>query len=114
MEFWHNPKCSKSRAAKSILDQEGVAYVERRYLENPPDVETLDRVLTALGKEPWDIARMGENRAKELRLGDSPHDRATWLTVLVANPILLERPVLIADDGRAVIGRPPETIKSLL
>jgi arsenate reductase len=114
MELWHNPKCSKSRAAKSILDERGVDYVERRYLEDPPDVETLERVLTALRKQPWEIARMGEARAKELKLADRPHDRATWISLLAANPILIERPILIAGDGEAVVGRPPEAVKSLL
>jgi arsenate reductase len=114
MELWHNPKCSKSRAAKAILDEHGVEYLERRYLEDPPDIETLDRVLTSLEKEPWDITRMGEGRAKELNLVEQPHDRALWLSLLVANPILIERPILIAEDGRAVVGRPPEAVESLL
>jgi len=114
MELWHNPKCSKSRATKAILDQNGVGYVERRYLEDPPDVETLDRVLTSLGKEPWDIARMGEDRAKQLNLVGQPRDRTTWLSLLVSNPILIERPIVIAGDGRAVIGRPPEAVESIL
>jgi arsenate reductase (glutaredoxin) len=114
MELWHNPKCSKSRAAKSILDQHGIEYVERRYLDDPPDPETLDRVLTALRKEPWEIARMGEERAKELRLRDLPHDRGTWVLLLTSNPILIERPILIAGDGKAVVGRPPEAVESLL
>ena len=114
MELWHNPRCSKSRAAKAILDEHRVEYVERRYLDDPPDVETLDRVLTSLGKEPWDITRMGEARAKELNLLEEPHDRDGWLSLLVANPSLIERPILIADDGRAAVGRPPEAIESLL
>jgi arsenate reductase len=114
MELWHNPKCSKSREAKAILDQRGVEYVERRYLEDPPDIGTLDRALTALGKEPWDITRMGEGRAEELNLADRPHDRAEWLSLLVANPILIERPIMLGDDGRAVVGRPPEAVESLL
>jgi len=114
MELWHNPRCSKSRAAKEILDDRQVAYVERRYLDDPPDAATLDRVLTALGKQPWDVTRMGENRAKELRLADQPHDRQAWIETLVANPLLIERPILIADDGRAVVGRPPELVADLL
>ena len=114
MELWHNPRCSKSRAAKSILDERGVGYAERRYLEDPPDVATLDRVLTALGKDPWEITRMGEDRARELGLKDRHHDRAEWLALLAANPILIERPILIADDGRAVLGRPPEEVESLI
>lgn len=114
VELWHNPKCSKSRAAKAILDERGVEYVEKRYVDDPPDADTLDRVLIALGREPWEIARMGEARAQELDLEGRTHDRAEWLAILVANPILIERPILIADDGRAVLGRPPEAVGSLL
>lgn len=119
MELWHNPRCSKSRAAKEILDQKGATYVERRYLEDPPDAPTLEAVLDALGQEPWDITRMGEERARELGLADRPRttaaeDRRAWIEILVANPILIERPILVGDDGRAVVGRPPEAVADLL
>jgi arsenate reductase len=114
VDLWHNPRCSKSRAAKAILDERGVAYVERRYLDDAPTAEELDRVLTALGKEPWDIARLGEDVAAELGLKGWAHDRAKWIDAMVANPILIERPILVADDGRAVLGRPPEDVVQLL
>jgi arsenate reductase len=114
MELWHNPRCSKSRAAKAILDDRGTTYVERRYLDDPPTVDELDAVLVALGREPWDIARTGEAVAAEVGLADLPHDRRRWLEVLVANPVLIERPILVADDGRAVVGRPPEDVEALL
>jgi arsenate reductase (glutaredoxin) len=114
MELWHNPRCSKSRTAKSILDDRQVVYVERRYLEDPPDAATLERVLNALGKEPWEITRIGEDDARVLGLRDKAHDRQEWIAVLVANPLLIERPILIADDGRAVVGRPPEKVNELL
>ena len=71
-------------------------------------------MLSALGKEPWDIARMGEAVAKELGLADEPHDRARWISLLVANPILIERPIIVTSDGRAVVGRPPEAVRELL
>jgi arsenate reductase len=114
VELWHNPRCSKSRAAKAILDDHQVAYVERRYLEDPPDAATLERVLNALGKEPWEITRMGEAEAKVLGLREKAHDRQEWIAVLAANPLLIERPILVADDGRAVVGRPPELVNELL
>jgi arsenate reductase len=114
MELWHNPRCSKSRAAKAILDERGLDYTERRYLEDPPDTDTLDRVLQAMGKEPWEVVRLGEDVAKQLNLRGLPHDRRQWLEVLVAHPILIERPILVADEGRAVLGRPPEAVVPLL
>ena len=114
LTLWHNPRCSKSRSAKQILDDAGMPYDERRYLEDPPTADELDALLTALGMEPWDLARMGEDVAKRLELPQLPHDRARWIEVMVANPVLVERPILVTADGRAVVGRPPEAIEQLL
>jgi arsenate reductase (glutaredoxin) len=114
VELWHNPRCSKSRATKELLDERGVAYVERRYVDEPPTIEELDAILVALDREPWEIARLGEDVAGELGMKDWPHERARWLEAMVAHPILIERPILIADDGRAALGRPPEAVTPLL
>jgi len=114
LTLWHNQRCSKSRQAKDLLDAAGVAFVERRYLDDPPTADELDGVLQALGTEPWDLARMREGVAKELGLRDEPHDRARWIELMVANPILIERPILVSADGRAVVGRPPEAVTELL
>ncbi|MGH9136532.1 MAG: arsenate reductase family protein [Acidimicrobiales bacterium] len=115
MELWHNPRCSKSRSAKDILDSHGVDYTERRYLDDPPTAAELDRVLSDLGKEPWEILRRGEEVAKNLGLRDWPKNesaRDRWIAAMVDNPILIERPILVTDDGRAVLGRPPEAVLS--
>ena len=72
MELWHNPRCSKSRAAKGLLEERGVAFRERRYLDEPPTAEELDAVLRALGREPWEVARLAEPVAAELGLRDWP------------------------------------------
>ena len=114
LEYWHNPRCSKSRAGKELLDAAGATYTERRYVDDAPTANELDRVLTALGKEPWEIARMGEDVAKQLDLASLPHDRKTWIDVMVEHPILIERPILVTDDGRAALGRPTEDLKALL
>ena len=113
MELWHNPRCSKSRAAKAILDGRDVAYTERRYLDDPPTAAELDAVLTALGKEPWEIARTGEAVAAELGLRDWDHDRARWIAAMVEHPVLIERPILVAHDGRVKLGRPPTDVEAL-
>ncbi|MCG8923872.1 ArsC/Spx/MgsR family protein [Lentzea sp. CC55] len=94
MEIWHNPRCSKSRAAKQRLDDEGVEHTERRYLDDVPTAAELDEVLTKLGKQPWEIARTGE-AAYPATL---EHDRAKWIAHMVANPILIERPIVIDGD----------------
>ncbi len=114
LTIWHNQRCSKSRSARDILSDSGVAFEERRYLDEPPTAAELDEVLHALGKEPWEIARMGEDVAHELRLRDLPRDRARWIDLMVAHPILIERPIVVTADGRAVLGRPPEAVRDLL
>lgn len=113
MEIWHNPRCSKSREALSILEASDLPFVERHYLQEPPDHDELERVLKALDMEPWELARTQEPLAKELGLADLPKERSRWIDIMVENPILIERPVVIASDGRAVIGRPPEDVKAV-
>jgi arsenate reductase len=114
LTLWHNPRCSKSRQAKQILDDRGAAYEVREYLSDAPTAAELDAVLTALGKEPWDIARTGEDIAKDLGLKSIAKDRAAWIDVMVAHPILIERPILVRADGQARLGRPPEDVEELL
>ena len=114
LTLWHNPRCSKSRQAKQILDDRSATYEVREYLTDAPTAAELDAVLTALGKEPWDLARTGEDIAKELGLRSMAKDRAAWIDVMVANPILIERPILVRSDGQARLGRPPEDVEELL
>jgi arsenate reductase (glutaredoxin) len=114
MEIWHNPRCGKSRHALGLLEEAGVDVHVRRYLDEPPTADELDAALTRLGLEPWDVARTGEPIAKELGLKGWEHDRARWIDAMVSHPILIERPIVLADDGRAVVGRPPETVRDLL
>lgn len=114
MEIWHNPRCSKSRQALALITERGVEPAVRRYLDQPPTAAELEAALDALGLEPWEIARMGERRAGELGLRDLEHDRGAWVALLAENPILIERPIVIGDDGRAALGRPPERVLDLL
>jgi arsenate reductase len=114
MEIWHNPRCSKSRTAKEALDGSGRDYVERRYLEDPPTAAELDAVLTKLDMQPWDLARTGDPLAKDLDLKSLPHDRTRWIEVLVANPSLIQRPIVITDDGRVSLARTPEALANIL
>lgn len=114
MEIWINPACSKCRAATELLDEAGAQYTVRRYLDDPPTADELDAVLQRLGLEPWDVARMTEPIAAELDLEHLPRDRRRWLEVLSAHPLLIQRPILTADDGTTVVGRSPEAVRRVL
>jgi arsenate reductase len=117
MEIWINPRCGKCRVALTELDAAGAAYTVRRYLEDPPSVAELEAVLERLGLDPWDITRVDEAVAKELDMrswGRDPGDRARWLAALAEHPILVQRPIITADDGHAVVARTPEALRSVL
>lgn len=113
MEIWHNPRCSKSRAAKAALDEAGVDYTERRYLDEPPTADELDAVLTRIGAEPWDVARLNEPVAKELGLKDLERDRARWIEIMVANPVLIQRPIVLTGDT-AVVARDEASVRRVV
>lgn len=117
MEIWHNPRCSKSRQTLARLEEAGVEPTVRLYLHEPPSAAELEAALSALGREPWELVRTGEDVARELGLGDWPRDaehRQRWLDAMVEHPRLIERPVVLAGDGRAALGRPPEAVDELL
>jgi arsenate reductase len=114
VEIWFNPKCSKCRMTTEALDEAGVSYTLRRYLDDPPTAAELDETLGALGLEPWDITRMGEPAAAELGLADRPHDRDDWIAALVAHPELIQRPIVVTDDGSAWITRDPGAVQAVV
>ncbi|MEV6119528.1 arsenate reductase family protein [Streptomyces sp. NPDC052077] len=117
MEIWINPACSKCRSALSLLDAEGADYTVRRYLEDVPIADEIRAVLGRLGLEPWDITRTGEAVAKELGMGDWPRDEAArdrWVTALSEHPRLIQRPIITAEDGTAVVARTDEAVRDAL
>ncbi|WP_198547264.1 arsenate reductase family protein [Streptomyces jeddahensis] len=120
MEIWINPACSKCRSALSLLDAEGADYTVRRYLEDVPTEDEIRDVLGRLGLEPWDITRTQEAIAKELNLKDReawPRDasgRDRWIKALAEHPKLIQRPIITADDGTAVVARTEEAVRDAL
>ena len=114
MEVWFNPSCSKCRTARDELDRAGVEYSLRRYLDDPPSEAELRAALTALGLEPWDVARTSEPLARELGLRDLPRDADLWIRVLAEHPRLLQRPIVLADDGRAWVARDGGTLTEVV
>ncbi|MFJ8075795.1 arsenate reductase family protein [Streptomyces sp. NPDC096176] len=117
MEIWINPACSKCRSAVELLDAEGAEYTVRRYLEDVPTEDEIRAVLERLGLEPWDITRTGEAVAKELGLKDWPREagsRDKWIAALAGHPKLIQRPIITADDGSAVVGRTAEAVRDAM
>jgi arsenate reductase len=109
--IYHNPRCSKSRQALALLEERNPTVV--KYLDAPPDAATLDKLLTQLGLEPQQLMRTGEDRYAELGLATKQLSREEAIRVLVENPILIERPIVVVGD-RAVVARPPERVQELL
>ncbi|MBP2581661.1 arsenate reductase [Streptomyces sp. PvR006] len=117
MEIWINPACSKCRSALTLLDAEGADYTVRRYLEDVPSPDEIRQVLDRLGLEPWDITRTQEAVAKELGLKEWARDagsRERWIEALSAHPKLIQRPIITAEDGTAVVGRSEEAVRDAL
>ncbi|MFD7746154.1 ArsC/Spx/MgsR family protein [Streptomyces sp. NPDC059698] len=117
MEIWINPACSKCRGAMTLLDAEGADYTVRRYLEDVPSPQEIREVLDRLGLEPWDITRTQEAAAKELGLEEWPRDAASrdrWVTALSEHPRLIQRPIITAEDGTAVVARSEEAVRDAL
>ncbi|WP_164101877.1 arsenate reductase (glutaredoxin) [Candidatus Laterigemmans baculatus] len=112
-KIYHNPRCSKSRAALQLLKSKGVEFEEVRYLDDPPTETELRKVVEMLGVKPVELVRRGEKLFKELGLAEKPLSDDQWLTTLAANPKLLQRPIVL-HRGRAVVGRPPERVLEIL
>jgi arsenate reductase len=114
VEIWINPACSKCRVAKAELDAAGIEYVERRYLDTPPTTAELTGVIARLGLEPWDVARPAESREAGIDLPKDAAHRDDWIAALVANPRAIQRPIITATDGTAVVARDADTLASVI
>ncbi|MEV6368950.1 ArsC/Spx/MgsR family protein [Micromonospora musae] len=115
MEIWNNPACSKCATARATLDEARVPYRLRAYLEDPPSVAEFREVLARLGARPWEVCRVQEPAAQELGLADWPRDEANesrWVEAMVAHPELIQRPILLLDDGGALVGRSAEVLRA--
>ena len=112
--IYHNPRCSKSRQTKALLEERDLDLVVVEYLKDPPSVQELDGLVKALGVEPLDIARTKDATFRELGLSASDdRSRSGWLQLLHDNPVLIERPIVVNGD-KVAIGRPPENVLGIL
>ncbi|PWE18265.1 arsenate reductase (glutaredoxin) [Marinicauda salina] len=113
MEYWHNPRCTKSREALALLREKGVEPEVREYLKTPPSEAELKALIGKLGlASARDLMRTKEALYKELGLKDET-DEDRLVAAMAENPKLIERPVLI-NGAKAAIGRPPAEILDAL
>ncbi|MBB1583785.1 MULTISPECIES: arsenate reductase (glutaredoxin) [Serratia] len=112
--IYHNPRCSKSRETLALLEQHGVKPDVVLYLETPPSVDQLKKLLKELGfSSARELMRKKEDLYKDLKLADENLSEAQLLQTMVDNPKLIERPIVVKGT-QARIGRPPEQVLEIL
>ena len=111
--IYHNPRCSKSRQTLAMLEDAGADPNVVDYQKTPPSVAELRAILKKLGLTAHDIVRKGEARYAELGLKQKDVSENELLELLVENPILIERPIVVAGQ-KAALGRPPEAVLKIL
>ncbi len=108
--IYHNPRCSKSRATLQLLEDKGENPDVVEYLKSPPGADELKRILAMLGKKPADILRKKEAMIAGV---DATLDGDALIAAMVANPAVIERPIVVKKN-KAAIGRPPESVLDIL
>ena len=111
--IYHNPRCSKSRQTLSLLKENNVTPVVVEYLKTPPTTDELATIIAQLGITPRSLLRKGEAIYKELGLADTSISDEALIQAMCDNPKLIERPIVI-KDGKAKIGRPPESVLDIV
>lgn len=113
VRIYHNPRCSKSRQTLALLEERGIEPEIILYLETPPTAKALTMVLMQLGISARQLLRKGEDAYKENSLSDVSLTDQQLVDIMVANPKLIERPIVINGD-KAALGRPPEQVLDIL
>ncbi|MDX1442238.1 MAG: arsenate reductase (glutaredoxin) [Gammaproteobacteria bacterium] len=111
--IYHNPRCSKSRQTLSLLEEKGIEPIIVKYLDNPPSEDTLRQLLDQLGISAHDLIRTGESEYKELGLAEKIDDDDALVAAMASHPKLIQRPIVVAN-GKARLGRPPESVLEIL
>jgi len=111
--IYHNPRCSKSRQTLAILQDAGIEPRIIEYLDHPPTLAELETIADQLGMQPDEFIRSKEAAYAGLDPAGAERSRLQLLEAMAAEPILIERPIVVRGD-RAVIGRPPENVRRLL
>lgn len=111
--IYHNPRCTKSRQTMELLQKRKIEPEVIEYLKTPPSKAELKRILKLLGLKPRDLMRKKEAVYKEKGLDDPGLSDDALISAMVENPILIERPIVLAK-GKAALGRPPENVLKIL
>ncbi|MGD9021897.1 MAG: arsenate reductase (glutaredoxin) [Lysobacterales bacterium] len=113
VQILHNPRCSKSRATLQLLRDNGVEPAILEYLQTPPGADELASILQKLGMQPRELMRTGQAEYKAMGLDDPELSDEQLIAAMLEAPILIERPIVLAND-KAAIGRPPESVLEIL
>ena len=113
VRIFHNPRCSKSRATLELLRGRGIEPEITLYLETPPGEEELSHILSLLDREPRELMRTGEAEYREQGLDNPELSRESLIAAMAATPRLIERPIVLAN-GKAAVGRPPESVLEII
>ncbi|TSD99735.1 arsenate reductase (glutaredoxin) [Skermania sp. ID1734] len=109
--IYHNPRCNTSRTVLRMIEESGIAPTVVKYLETPPSRDALAKLLDDAGLRPSEAIRRKEPIFAELGLADA--DEETLLAAMVANPILIERPIVVTGKGTR-LARPAERVNDIL
>lgn len=113
VKIYHNPRCSKSRQTLQLLKDRGIEPEIIEYLKTPPSASELSSILDKLGMQPRDLLRKQEAEYKANGLDDVLLDNPSVVKIMAENPVLIERPIVVAGD-KAALGRPPENVLDIL
>lgn len=111
--LYHNSKCSKSRQTLELLRERGIIPDIIEYLKSPPSAEKLKEILSLLGLMPRELMRSREDVYAEYGLDNPSLSEAELIDFMVKHPVLIERPIVLAN-GKAAVGRPPEKVLEIL
>lgn len=114
LTIFHNPRCSKSRKTLELIRDAGIEPEIRLYLEDTPTADEILTVARKLGVAVADLLRRGESAFKEATDLPDLADDAALADWVATHAVVLERPIVIGDSGKAVVGRPPENVQALL
>lgn len=109
--IYHNPRCSKSRETLQLMTQANVEVTVVEYLKNPLNIEQINKLIQLLNIRPIEMMRVKEEIFTELNLKQANDEQL--IVAMATHPKLIERPIVTTAD-RAIIGRPPENVLSLI